>query len=146
MLKNRRFSDPAPDSRPKRPIPIEPIAVDSQLQPIKLVEEESWYELTLPLAEIDPDKIFVLARPNALLIETRAKSQVDHLLGDETVTEHIKQSISREFRLPTEIEYGETRVEIQAETLLVKALKSSQPQAPWSEFVRFNTRGSFGCV
>lgn len=146
-LKSPRLARHTTFSSVKRSIPLGPISAGSKLEPIKFTENESWYELALPLAGIDPDKLFVFATPSALLIETRTKSTVDHMCGCRTVTEHAKQMISREFCLPSEIEYGGTTIEIQGETLLIRALKSREShRVAWSKFINFNTRGSLGCI
>jgi HSP20 family molecular chaperone IbpA len=113
---------------------------------VLIAEGPSEYKLVVPLAAIDPRKIYVFAAPHALLIEIRLKSTICHPTTNAPVTEAIDRRISREFNLPIEIERGRTKVEMHGESLHITARKSQETeQASWSELVHLDTRPSWGC-
>jgi HSP20 family molecular chaperone IbpA len=133
--------------RSKSAIVIRPRALScrEQIDPIDVVERESDYEVVLPLNGVDPRKVFVIAKPQGLLIEFRLKSSAQHASGN--VTETTECRILREFKLPIEIQRHTTVVHLRAGSLHIRAHKAENgAQDPWSELIHFNTRGSFGCI
>ncbi len=116
-----------------------------ELDPIDVIERKSDYEVVLPLSGIDPRKVYVIAKPQELLIEFRLKSSAQHASGK--VTETTECRILREFKFPTEIQRHTTVIHLRAGSLHIRIHKAENgPQDPWSELIHFNTRGSFGCV
>lgn len=112
---------------------------------IEVTEDETEYNVLVPLSGIDPRKIYVFATPQSLLIEIRSKSTVRHELGRAPAMESIDKRISREFTLPIAIEQGATIVEIRGGSLLIRARKSDVEQPSlWSQLIHFDTRAGLG--
>ena len=113
--------------------------------PIEISGGKSDYRVIVPLSGIDPRKIYVFAKPQALLIEFRLKSSVRY--DTSNVAENIECRMSREFLLPAAIEAHSTVVRVCGDSLYITARKAEgEAQHPWSELIHFDTRGSLGCV
>jgi HSP20 family molecular chaperone IbpA len=118
-----------------------PQAWQEEFPAIEIAEEATEYKIIVPLSGIDPRKIYVFATPRSLLIEIRSKITVPHELDQALVMEGIDHRVSREFRLPVEIEQGGTEVQIGGESLDITARKSErQQQLPWSQLIHFDMR------
>jgi HSP20 family molecular chaperone IbpA len=113
---------------------------------IEIAEGASEYRLRVPLASLDPRKLYVFATPHALLIEIRFKSTLCHSTTNAPVRETIEHRIAREFTLPIEIEHGTTTVRVCGQFLDITAPKSQQAQqTSWSELVHFDARPPSDC-
>lgn len=105
---------------------------------IEITEDSAEYTFIVPLAGIDPRRIYVFARPRSLLIEIRLKNSVCHELVRASVMESIDRRIARELTLPINIEHGTTRVCVNGEFLHITARKSEHEQSrAWSELIHF---------
>lgn len=133
-----RFRQSDPLVRPS-PLSIRrPHIPQDESLPIEITEGQSEYRIMVPLAGIDPRKIYVFATPRSLLIEIRFKSTVCHELAHSLVTETVDKRISRELALPVEIEQGATTARVSDDALHITARKSEREQEiSWSQLIDF---------
>src|SRR5271166_4321446 len=100
----------AKTSRPRTPeVPVcvvIPTAARDVAQTVNVEERDSAYTVVMGLSGIDPRAVSVLARPHSLLIELNVNDLFRHQLVTGQAVEIVHQSVSREFRFPSEIERG----------------------------------------
>ncbi len=120
------------------------ITFGSTLPPIRVLDWGPTFRLLVPLANIDPNRFYVIAKPGGILIETRTSNTGRVTDGFIEVQD---QRLIRELKFPFTLKRGSTVVKILETELEITFAKADQTDdAPWSELIRFNSRASLGCV
>jgi len=148
LIAKRPLSGRSPLAIPPKSIVIvrpRPLSCREELNPIEVAERKLDYKVVVPLSGIDPRKIYVIAKPQGIVIEFRLKSGMRH--ANSNVAETTECRISKEFTFPSEIKRCTTIIQVCGDSLHITARKAEGgPQDAWSELIHFDTRGSLGCV
>ena len=127
------------------PRPGDPIALRALLSPVAIKETEMALCISVPLTGVDARDIYILASAYAIAVEIRKRDIVPH--AGVIYRECQKQCVTRELEFRSAIKKGSTSVRISTNKLEITCSKDlSAGERTWSEFVRFNTRESFGGV
>lgn len=142
---DRRSRDSSLES--SKLIGSQPLVFLTQLPPVEPVENGGEYEILVPTNGIDLRHFYVVATPDALLIEVRIRSSFKHDEADPVFAEIQNQRISRELRFRHPIEERGTMVQVRGGELQITCRKAAiSDDKSWSEILHFDTRASLGSV
>jgi HSP20 family molecular chaperone IbpA len=123
----------------------EPIVLGESLPAMCITETRLGLTLLVPLNGVDARHVYVIATPQAVVIEIRIRKAVPH---SGTIYQELQdQCVTRELRLHEAIKKGSTNVRFGRNGVEITCTKEpGLNDKSWSEFMHLNTRGSLGFV
>jgi len=125
---------------------IQPFLPGKRLPLAACSETTAEYRVVVPIAGMDLQQLFIVATSQTLLIELRERETVPHEENGPVFSETQERRTSRELRFRCPIEKG-VCLQVHDRELWITCRKASTAEEQsWSEWLRFDTRASLGCI